>query len=189
MSPQLDSLRMSESYFSFFMGFFTKLALLIHMPTLSIFFSPPASFFRPPQLEGKTSVPFVDGVAEFTRLRVDREASRLSLSFTTLPERFQSETSIEFSVVPFHDSVERKQVSFLLSGVPVPDSVKWRGGRGTRCGPIEDQGCGSTGTGLGMSLPLHLSSRQKGTYCTHARDTHTIYGSPFVNIIVPFIRA
>ena len=98
------------------MGMFTKLALLIYMPTLSIFFSPSASFFRLPQLEGKTSVPFVDGVAEFTRLRVDREASRLSLSFATLPERFQSETSIEFSVVPFHDSVERKQVFFLLSG-------------------------------------------------------------------------
>ena len=127
MSPQLDSLRMSESYFLLFMGIVTKLALLIHMPTLSIFFSPSASFFRLPQLEGETSVPFVDGVAEFTRLRVDREASRLSLSFTTLPERFQSETSIEFSVVPFHDSVERKQVSFLLTGVPVPDSMEWNG--------------------------------------------------------------
>ena len=115
---------MSESYFLFFMGMFTKLALLIHMPTLSIFF---VAFFRLPQLEGETSVPFVDGVAEFTRLRVDREASRLSLSFTTLPERFQSETSIEFSVVPFHDSVERKQVSFLLTGVPVPDSMEWNG--------------------------------------------------------------
>ena len=79
------------------------------------------------QLEGETSVPFVDGVAEFTRLRVDWKAEGLSLSFTTVPDRFRSETSIEFSVVPFHDTVERKQVSFLLSGVLVPDSVELNG--------------------------------------------------------------
>ena len=74
-----------------------------------------------------TSVPFVDGVAEFTRLRVDRTAEQLILSFTTVPDRFQTETSIEFSVVGFPDSVEKKQVSFLLSGVPVPNSVDWNG--------------------------------------------------------------
>ena len=69
----------------------------------------------------------MDGVAEFTRLRVDRKAEGLSLSFTTVPDRFRSETSIEFSVVLFHDTVERKQVSFLLSGVLVPDSVELNG--------------------------------------------------------------
>ena len=118
---------MSESYFLFFMGICTKLALLIHMPTLSIFFSPSASFFRQPQLEGETSVPFVDGVAEFTRLRVDREASRLSLSFTTLPERFQSETLIEFSVVPFHDSVERKQFKSRSCFLVFRFQIQWNG--------------------------------------------------------------
>ena len=153
------------------------------------------------QLEGETSVPFVDGVAEFTRLRVDREASRLSLSFTTLPERFQSETSIEFSVVPFHDSVERKQVSFLLSGVPVPDSVEWNGDS------VNEEVVRGVGVALDMDPSrikymalqeldwvchyLFTSVQDKREHTAHMQGIHiyTIYGSPFVNIIVPFIRA
>ena len=81
------------------------------------------------QLEGVTSVPFIDGVAEFTRLRVDRKADQLTLSFTTVPFRFQTETSIGFRVVGFPDSVEKKQVSFLLSGSGsnLPSSVEWNG--------------------------------------------------------------
>jgi hypothetical protein len=79
------------------------------------------------QLEGETAVPFVDGVAEFTRLRVDRKADKLFLSFTTVPSRFQTETSVEFRVVGFPQSVERKQVSFLLSGSGIPSSVEWNG--------------------------------------------------------------
>ena len=66
----------------------------------------------------------MDGVAEFTRLRVDRNADRLTLSFTTVPMRFQTETSIQFSVVGLPVDVERKQVSFLLSGT-VSGPVNW----------------------------------------------------------------
>ena len=71
-----------------------------------------------------TSVPFVDGVAEFTRLRVDRKSDQLTLSFATVPARFQTQTSVLFDVVGLPDSVERRRVSFLLSGV-IPDSVEW----------------------------------------------------------------
>ena len=56
---------------------------------------------------------------------MDRKADRLTLSFTTVPERFQTETSIEFSVVGFPDSVEMKEVSFLISGTNFPSSVEW----------------------------------------------------------------
>lgn len=73
------------------------------------------NFNRQPQLEGVTSVPFVDGIAEFTRLRVDRIAEKLTLSFTTVPMRFQINSSVQFSVVGLPDNVEGKQVSFLLS--------------------------------------------------------------------------
>lgn len=72
-------------------------------------------------------MPFVDGVAEFTRLRVDRQAEQLSLSFTTVPERFHTETTVVFSVVGFPESVERRQVSFLMTGVAIPDSLQWNG--------------------------------------------------------------
>ena len=69
-------------------------------------------------------MPFVAGVAEFTRLRVDRRADQLTLSFTTIPMRFQIMTSVQFSVVGLPETVERKQVSFLF-GISVPVSVEW----------------------------------------------------------------
>lgn len=72
------------------------------------------------------SVPFVDGVAEFTRLRVDRIADKLTLSFTTVPERFETETSVLFSVVGLPDAVEGKQISFLLSPASSASSVEWK---------------------------------------------------------------
>ena len=80
---------------------------------------------RRARLEGVISVPFVNGVAEFTRLRVDRNADQLTLSFTTVPSRFQAETSVDFSVVGFPDSVEKEQVSFLLFSDSIPPSVDW----------------------------------------------------------------
>ena len=88
-------------------------------------FTPCNSASRRPQLEGVTSVPFVNGVAEFTRLRVDRNADSLTLSFTTVPSRFQTQTSVLFSVVGFPDSVEKKTVSFLLTGDSIPSSMDW----------------------------------------------------------------
>ena len=71
-----------------------------------------------------TAVPFVNGVAEFNRLRVDRNADELTLSFTTVPARFEAESSVQFSVVGLPDEAERKQVSFLLS-VEGAESVQW----------------------------------------------------------------
>ena len=100
----------------------------VHSPILHIPFSNSNS--RRAQLEGITSVPFVNGVAEFTRLRVDRNADQLTLSFTTVPARFQTQTSVLFDVVGLPDTVEREHVSFLLSGV-IPDSVDW-GSEGVR---------------------------------------------------------
>ena len=69
-------------------------------------------------------MPFVNGVAEFTRLRVDRNANELTLSFATVPARFVAESSVQFSVVRLPDEAERKQVSFLLS-VEGAGSVQW----------------------------------------------------------------
>ena len=102
-----------------------------------------------------TSVPFIDGVAEFTRLRVDRKADQLTLSFTTVPFRFQTETSIEFRVVGFPDSVEKKQVSFLLSGSgsDLPSSVEWNG----------DKVIGEVVRELGVALDVDPSRIQNVT--------------------------
>ena len=89
-------------------------------------------------MEGVTSVPFVDGVAEFTRLRVDRNSDQLTLSFTTVPARFQTQTSVLFDVVGLPDSVERRKISFLLSGA-IPDSVEW-GSDGVRVEVVRQVG-------------------------------------------------
>lgn len=70
-------------------------------------------------------MPFVDGIAEFTRLRVDRIAEQLTLSFTTVPARFQTSSSVQFSVVGLPDNVEGKQVSFLLSQANGVSPVDW----------------------------------------------------------------
>ena len=126
MSPQLDSLRMSESYFLFFMGIFTKLSSFnTYAHTFNLFL--PICLFLQTASTGRGDVSTICGWSGRIYSSEGRQGGQqtLSLSFTKLPERFQSETSIEFSVVPFHDSVERKQISFLLSGVPVPDSVEW----------------------------------------------------------------
>ena len=63
-----------------------------------------------------TSVPFVRGVAEFTRLRVDRPAQDLTLLFQTLPSRFEVTTSVRFSVFSPPNNTSRKNVRFLLEG-------------------------------------------------------------------------
>ena len=56
------------------------------------------------------------GVAEFTRLRVDRPAQDLTLQFHTIPSRFEVTTSVRFSVVSPPDSTSREVVRFILEG-------------------------------------------------------------------------
>ena len=68
------------------------------------------------QLGGVTRVPFVRGVAEFTRLRVDRPAQDLTLQFHTIPSRFEATTSVRFSVVSPPDNTSREMVGFVLEG-------------------------------------------------------------------------
>lgn len=69
-----------------------------------------------PQLGGQTSVPFVGGVAEFTRLRVDRPSQLLTLKFSTNPSRFVAQTSVQFDVVTPPENTERERVVFVLAG-------------------------------------------------------------------------
>ena len=68
------------------------------------------------QLGGVTSVPFVHGVAEFTRLRVDSPARDLTLQFQTIPSRFEVRTSVLFSVVSPPSNTSSEKVGFLLKG-------------------------------------------------------------------------
>lgn len=61
-------------------------------------------------------MPFVKGVAEFTRLRVDKPGEYLTLQFQTVPSRFQATTSVSFQVItPFLDS-DAEKISFILTG-------------------------------------------------------------------------
>lgn len=108
---------------------------------------------RQAQLEGVISVPFVDGIAEFTRLRVDRIAEKLTLSFTTVPARFQTNSSVQFSVVGLPDNVEGKQVSFLLSQANDGNSVDW----GSKAVQI------AIARQVGMALDVDLSRIQNVT--------------------------
>lgn len=68
------------------------------------------------RLEGEISTPFVGGVAEFTRLRVDRPGEELSLLFRTNPSRFQATTSVRFSVTTPPASTPRTRLGFVLRG-------------------------------------------------------------------------
>ena len=56
------------------------------------------------------------GVAEFTRLRVDRPAQDLTLQFNTIPSRFTVTTSVRFSVVSPPGNTSREMVGFTLEG-------------------------------------------------------------------------
>ena len=70
----------------------------------------------PPQLEGDTSVPFIKGQANFTRLRVDRPATHLTLVFRTDPKGYETSTSVQFTVVAPPTSTPREKVEFVLEG-------------------------------------------------------------------------
>ena len=67
-------------------------------------------------LEGELTVPFVKGVAMFTRLRVDKPGEDLTLMFTTTPERFEATTVVRFTVVAPPQNTPNEEVSFLLEG-------------------------------------------------------------------------
>ena len=76
-----------------------------------------------PRLEGeKTNVTFINGSAEFTRLRVDRPFSDLRIYLRTYPGSFSGYTNV-FTVVAPSSSVDREQVTFTLvaSKGEIPD--------------------------------------------------------------------
>lgn len=56
------------------------------------------------------------GVAEFTRLRVDRPGQELSLVFRTNPTRFEAATTVRFQVVAPPASTPRRRLGFVLCG-------------------------------------------------------------------------
>ena len=58
----------------------------------------------------------MDGVAEFTRLRVDRPSQLLTLDFKTNPRRFDVQTSVRFEVVGPPENTTRGRVMFVLAG-------------------------------------------------------------------------
>ena len=59
---------------------------------------------------------FVDGIAVFTRLRVNKPSSDLRLSFITNPGSFEATTSMSFSVVEPSDDVIRKEIILKFIG-------------------------------------------------------------------------
>ena len=67
-------------------------------------------------LGGVTRVQFVRGVAEFTRLRVDRPGQGLTLSFQTVPSRFQATTSVSFQIIDPFQNTSREKIGFTLEG-------------------------------------------------------------------------
>ena len=71
--------------------------------------------FSNPKLEGEIVVSFEEGVAIFTRLRVDKPSSNLTLSFVTNPGSFKVNTSVSFSVhEPPADTLRRETVLILI---------------------------------------------------------------------------
>ena len=58
----------------------------------------------------------MSGVAEFTRLRVDRPGQDLTLQFNTVPSRFQVTTSLLFQVIEPFDNTTRDKIGFTLEG-------------------------------------------------------------------------
>ena len=56
------------------------------------------------------------GVAEFTRLRVDRQGQDLTLQFSTIPSRFQTTTSVSFQVIEPLQDTAREKIGFTLEG-------------------------------------------------------------------------
>jgi len=68
------------------------------------------------QLGGRYVVPFVNGVANFTRMRVDTPATNLQISFTTSPGDVSGHSDVTFSVTgPANDS-PGKLIAFKLAG-------------------------------------------------------------------------
>ena len=74
------------------------------------------NFIFSASLEGETSTPFVMGVAEFTRLRVDRPGQELSLMFRTDPTHFEAATMARFQVVAPPADTLRRRLEFVLQG-------------------------------------------------------------------------
>lgn len=69
-----------------------------------------------PQLEGQVTVTFINGTAEFTRMRVDRPASGLQLLFITTPGSYRAHTSVLFTVIDPPSDTTRQEVIFILEG-------------------------------------------------------------------------
>jgi len=73
-------------------------------------------FYSDAQLGGRYVVPFVNGVANFTRMRVDTPATDLQLSFTTSPGDLRGESNVTFSVTAPVNDAPGKLVTFKLAG-------------------------------------------------------------------------
>lgn len=101
--------------------------------------------FRVPRLEGETSAPFVRGVAEFTRLRVDRPGKELILNFHTNPTRFQATTGVRFRVVVPPANTSKTRLRFVLHGTVPSNSFTVQN---------------SIRTGLGLALDVDVSRIQ-----------------------------
>ena len=69
-----------------------------------------------PNITGITEVNFDNGIAEFTRLRVDSIATNLHIFFTTYPGNLVSENSIEFDIIAPSANWPRIIFSFRLQG-------------------------------------------------------------------------
>lgn len=105
--------------------------------------------FRVPRLEGETSAPFVRGVAEFTRLRVDRPGKELILNFHTNPTRFQATTGVRFRVVVPPANTSKTRLRFVLHGTVPSNSFTVQN---------------SIRTGLGLALDVDVSRIQDVIY-------------------------
>ena len=103
-------------------------------------------------LEGELSTPFVRGVAEFTRLRVDRPEEELTLVFHSNPPRFRATTSVRFSVTAPPENTPRTRLGFVLRG----DSAALATDSSTVLSSIR--------TGLGLALDVDVSRIKDITY-------------------------
>ncbi len=69
-----------------------------------------------PKLEGEIQVSFEDGIAVFTRLRVDSPSTNLRLSFVTNPGNFKVTSSVLFTVHAPAASTPKKEIDLILIG-------------------------------------------------------------------------
>lgn len=67
-------------------------------------------------MEGEIEVTFENGIATFTRLRVDRPSSDLRLAFATNPGSLKVNSSVMFNVHEPTDDANKKVIVLILLG-------------------------------------------------------------------------